>query len=90
MSRNSGRTRFLTSWLVPRARRAGLGLLLAGMGLLSTALAQWTEPALFGVEHGNAIRGPWISNDALRMYVAFSGGIVGIMFGIPFISPLSL
>jgi hypothetical protein len=37
--------------------------------------AQWTEPVLFPLEHGNAIQGPWISNDNLRMYAAFSGFI---------------
>lgn len=39
------------------------------------AFGQWTAPVPFGVAHGNAIRGPWISNDNLRMYAAFSGYI---------------
>lgn len=39
------------------------------------ACGQWTEPELFPVEHGNAIQGPWISNDDIRMYAAFSGYI---------------
>jgi hypothetical protein len=47
-----------------------LTLLIAG-----TALGQWTEPELFPVAHGNAIQGPWISNDDMRMYAAFSGYI---------------
>lgn len=49
-------------------------LLLVGSQFL-TSWAQWTDPVLFPVTHGNAIRGPWISNDNLRMYAAFSGYI---------------
>lgn len=41
----------------------------------AAAFGQWTEPELFPVTHGNAIQGPWISNDNLRMYAAFSGYI---------------
>jgi hypothetical protein len=37
--------------------------------------AQWSEPQRFPITHGNAIRGPWISNDNLRIYAAFSGYI---------------
>jgi len=46
-----------------------------GLILTAAAWGQWTEPQLFPVAHGNAIQGPWISNDNLRMYAAFSGYI---------------
>lgn len=47
----------------------------ATLQLYLSSFGQWTEPELFPVDHGTAIRGPWISSDDLRMYAAFTGYI---------------
>lgn len=46
-----------------------------GFFLPALAIAQWTEPEQFDLETGTAVRGPWISNDNLRVYAAFTGYI---------------
>jgi hypothetical protein len=69
--------RTLSSELTPHSWRRWVRLFVAVTFLshMPAALAQWTEPVPMEPQLGTAVRGPWISNDNLRLYAAGGGYI---------------
>ncbi len=53
----------------------GNGVVLSLLLWPIVVMAQWTEPEPFDLPTGTAVRGPWTSNDNLRVYAAFTGYI---------------